>query len=299
MRNWLLILISLPVLTRGAVGDTNAVARGLAWLAAHQRADGAWSENVALNSLATLAFYSAGRVDTPVTERALALILRQQSADGAFTTNNALMYGHGITTLLLAESVGMTKQSVRPALEKAVELILRSQAVAKSDFHAGGWRYLPGSADSDLSVTVWQILALKAARDVGVPVPQAAMERALAYVKRCEHPQGGYGYQPGGLPNPSRTAAALVVLRVCGERPSSRWLEQHPLRWDAPFFYYAAHYAAHMGSEMRVLVEKQTADGSWPVTEAEDARQGGPIYCTAMAVLALTADWNHLPALLP
>ena len=288
--------------------STNAVARGVAWLASQQRADGSWSENVALNSLAGLAFYSAGhppsvaalgkRGYSEQVERGLAFILTQQDADGAFTTNGATMYGHGITTLLLAEATGMTKQPVRPALEKAVQLILRSQAVEKSDFHAGGWRYLPGSQDSDLSVTVWQIIALKAASDVGVPVPRAAMERALAYVKRCAHPQGGFGYQPGGLPNQSRTAAAIVALRLCGERPSTRWLEQNPLRWDSPFFYYAAHYTAHAGGDVRALLEKQNADGSWPVTEAEDAKKGGPIYCTAMAVLALTAEWNYLPAFL-
>ncbi len=308
MKRLLLIFVSPLLLASVAAATTNAVPRGLAWLAAQQRADGSWSENVALNSLAVLAHYSAGHPPVAALakrghsgadlESALAFILTQQSPDGAFTTNNAFMYGHGITTLLLAESTGMTKQPVRPALEKSVQLILRSQAVAKSDYHAGGWRYLPGSPDSDLSVTVWQIVALKAARDVGVPVPRAAMERALAYVKRCEHPQGGFGYQPGGLPNQSRTAAAIVALRLCGERPSTRWLAENPLRWDSPFFYYAAHYAAHTGWDAQMLAKKQNPDGSWPVTEGEDARKGGPVYCTAMAILALTAEWKYLPAFL-
>lgn len=288
---------------------TAAVERGLAWLASQQREDGSWSENVALNSLPLLAFLSAGKPHDPVVERGLSFVLTQQSQDGAFTAGGAMMYGHGITTLLLAELTGMTRQDShrRAALAKAVELILRSQAVEKADFHAGGWRYQPSSTDSDISVTVWQIAALKAASDVGVFVPRQAMERAASYVKRCEHPQGGFGYQPGGLPNQSRTAAGIVALRLCGlqDEPAigraRRWLAQNPLRRQSPFFYYAAHYCslAGVGLEENLLLEQQMPDGSWSVLSgATDEAKGGRLYTTAMAVLALTAKWNYLPAYL-
>src|SRR5260221_2902594 len=203
---------------------TISVDRGLAWLAAQQKDNGSWSANVALDSLPLLAFLSAGHVPGDkefhaTLDRGLRFVLPQQGPDGSFTAGGGMMYGHGITTLLLAELAGMSKQDaqVRAALEKAVTLILRSQAVEKSEIHAGGWRYQPNSADSDLSVTIWQVTALKAASDVGVAVPRQAMERAIPYSKRSEHPRGGFGYQPGGMPNQSRTGAASGLLPLVGQ----------------------------------------------------------------------------------
>ena len=313
-RRALVLLVALCFLSPVGFADTNSVDRGLSWLAARQRADGSWSANVALNSLPLLAFLSAGHVPGnaphgPAIERGLAFVLSQQSDDGAFTAGGGMMYGHGIATLLLAECVGMTRQDarVRVALEKAVRLTLRSQAVEKSEIHAGGWRYEPNSTDSDLSITVWQLMALKAASDAGVAVPRRAIDDALAYLRRCEHPRGGFGYQPGGLPNESRTASALVMLTLCGvgndpavER-SRIWLQSHPLRWPNPYFYYAAHYGAHAGAGKAepALVARQDPDGSWsaPSNSAEQI-QGGPLYCTSMAILSLTATNHFLPVYL-
>ncbi|NQU10613.1 terpene cyclase/mutase family protein, partial [bacterium] len=280
-------IVVLGVTPSPSRADTNAVTRGLTWLAAQQNADGAWSTNVALNALPLLAFLSAGHVPaaipgpadpwSKVVERGLRHVLTQQGDQGEFTAGGAGMYGHGITALLLAEAAGMTSldPELRPALQRAVDLMLRSQAVDKVDLHAGGWRYEPGSTDSDLSVTVWQVLALKAAHDAGVSVPQAAISGALAYLRRCEHPQGGFGYQPGGLPNVARSAAAVVALRVLGQPDdqatarSLRWIKEHPLDRESPFYYYALHYAAHANDaqDLAELIKLQQPDGSWPALE--------------------------------
>lgn len=302
-----LLFVFLPCVSWA---QTNATDRGLAWLALQQHTDGSWSTNVALNSLPILAFLSAGRPKDPAVERGLDFVLTQQGPDGAFTAGGAMMYGHGLTTLLLAELSGMTTRDaeVRGALEKAVTLILRSQAIQKADLHAGGWRYEPTSTDSDISVTVWQLIALKAASDVGVNVPREAMMRAIAYVTRCEHPQGGFGYQPGGLPNQSRTASAILVLRLCGQREdpaierARHWLAANSLTWESPFFYYAAQHCAHadVGFDERILLEHQNPDGSWQAPpHSPDEAKAGPLYTTSMAVLASTAKSNYLPAFLP
>ena len=39
---------------------------------------------------------------------------------------------------------------------------------AKNPEHAGGWRYQPTSRDSDISVTGWQVMALRAAKSAGL-----------------------------------------------------------------------------------------------------------------------------------
>ena len=72
------------------------------------------------------------------------------------------MYSHGFGTLFLAEAYGMThRPEIREKLQKAVRLIVDSQNVE------GGWRYQPVRRDADLSVTICQINALRAARTPG------------------------------------------------------------------------------------------------------------------------------------
>ncbi|MEI8063620.1 MAG: prenyltransferase/squalene oxidase repeat-containing protein, partial [Verrucomicrobiota bacterium] len=252
MKVCVLILLLCPA----TFAASNEVSRGLAWLASQQRADGSWSTNTALNALQVLAFLSAGNVPASpgygvVIDRGVRYVLTQQSDDGAFTNGGALMYGHGVTTLLLAEITGMVKREtgVRPRLTKAVELILRAQAVPKGDLHAGGWRYFPDSTDSDLAVTVWQVTALRAALNAGLQVPRKAFERAAHYLQRCEHPRGGFAYQPGGFPTTGRTAAAVLALRMCGhyEEQSLDLLTTQPVAWADEYFYHAAFFCAQTG----------------------------------------------------
>ena len=72
------------------------------------------------------------------------------------------MYSHGFGTLFLAEAYGMTRRpEIREKLEKAVRLIIDTQN------SEGGWRYQPVRRDADLSVTICQINALRAARNAG------------------------------------------------------------------------------------------------------------------------------------
>ncbi|MCX7886085.1 MAG: terpene cyclase/mutase family protein [Verrucomicrobiae bacterium] len=305
------LVISSTLLLQQAVADTNAVERALGWLRAQQRSNGSWSDNVALNALPMLAMLSAGQIpgvrpyDSPL-DRGLRFLLRQQAPDGAFTAGGGMMYGHALATLLLAEAAGMTGEDrfVRPALQRAVTLILRAQAVEKGEFHAGGWRYEPTSTDSDLSITVWQVIALRAASETGIPIPREAFEQAARYIKRCEHPGGGFGYQPGGIPNQSRTAGAILALQMCGRfddpaiERARRWLRQNPLRWDSEYFYHAACHTAHAGAgfDAGLLLQRQQDDGSWPAApHSPNEARAGPLYSTSMAVIALTARRNFLP----
>jgi hypothetical protein len=68
-------------------------------------------------------------------------------------------------------------------------------------------------------VTVLQVVALRAAKNAGIDVPQAVIDRAVNYVKGCRDPdgEGGFDYQPGSAaPGFARTAAAIYSLQVCG-----------------------------------------------------------------------------------
>jgi prenyltransferase beta subunit len=123
------------------------------------------------------------------------------------------MYGHGIATIALAELYGQTRDpNIRPKLQAAVNLIIGCQNAE------GGWRYQPRIADADLSVTVLQVVALRAAKNCGMDVPQITIDRAVGYVKSCrDRRSGGFNYTPHEMrPGFARTAAAIYSLQVCG-----------------------------------------------------------------------------------
>ena len=74
---------------------------------------------------------------------------------------------------------------------------------------AGGWRYSVYGSDADLSVTGWQLLALRAAKNVGCDVPSDRIQAAVDYVRKCYDPRtGGYTYVVyGNVTIPCTTAS--------------------------------------------------------------------------------------------
>src|SRR3954454_14012577 len=100
----------------------------------------------------------------------------------------------------------MTRQAeIREKLEHDVRLIIETQN------GEGGWRYQPQKADADLSVTICQINALRAARNAGVFVPKETVEACIRYVKQAQNPDGGFRYMlQGGASAFPRSAAGVV-----------------------------------------------------------------------------------------
>src|SRR5437762_204428 len=114
----------------------------------------------------------------------------------------------------LAELWGMTgDEEIKPILKKAVELIVGAQS------KEGGWRYEPVQSGADISVTIMQVMALRAAKNSGLHVPDETMKKAIKYIETCEDKEsGGYTYQPGNRqPGFARTAAGACVLQLTGQ----------------------------------------------------------------------------------
>ena len=140
---------------------------------------------------------------------------------------------------------------IRHRLKQAVKLILASQQVDKGRQHRGGWRYAPGATDSDLSVTVWQVMALRSAKNAGLDVPGEAIDLAVGYLERCyDDDEEACAYQPGGHPSYSSAAAGLLSLQVCGKydsdevKHSADWLLSYDLEYDDQWFFYGTYYYA-------------------------------------------------------
>ena len=308
----------------------SAISRSLDWLANHQEPDGCWKlkstgSSAAGTSLAVMAFMAAGNVpgEGPYgarIDRGIRWVIEQQKPNGMIADQgtHGPMYTHGICTLMLAEALGMVEEADAPALrrslEKAVTLILDSQSKPKGATNAGGWRYQPDSGDSDLSATGWQVLSLRAAKDVGCDVPAECIDRAIDYVKHCSvRDQRGFAYQPGQGQTPTLTGVGITCLEVCGAHLSkdatggADWLMTSPLAHNSNYFYYGVYYTGvgmhKMGGKhaewnrkhlVNLMLPIQEGDGSWnPKHGGEDA--AGPVYATALTVLALAVDYGYLP----
>src|SRR5258707_3319967 len=82
------------------------------------------------------------------------------------------------------------RERLRDTLKRAIKLIVDHQN------HEGGWRYTPQSRDADISVTICQIMALRAARNAGFAVPKSKVDACVKYVKRCQDiREGWFTYQ--------------------------------------------------------------------------------------------------------
>jgi hypothetical protein len=322
-----------------------AAQKAALFLLAHQDTEGAFRieqrNHVATTSLALLALAATGHQPTDPDDpgagmrRALGFLLRDnlQTPDGYLgNADGSRMYGHGITTLALAELLGMSTspeqdEQIRTRCQRGVELILRAQIVPKDPIYHGGWRYTPDSRDSDLSVTVWQTMALRAAQNAGIPVPKTAIDDAVAYIRRSYHAAnadrsrkspaaqtgGTFSYQPNRMEGRiSSTAQGLLALQVCGQydcpevRGAADRLQITPPEPKESWFYYGLYYFAQ-GMYQRggtqadqaakhvsqILLPIQQLDGSWIGNSQE--RQAGPIYSTSLAVLSLAVKYHLLP----
>jgi len=290
----------------------------------------------AMTALATLALASLGHQPSDSTaegqamKKALQFIIEpeRQEVDGYFgRKDGSRMYGHGITTLMLSEMLGMgadaqMDETIRKQCRKGIDLILRAQRVQKNDANRGGWRYSPDAGDSDMSVTVWQTMALRSARNAGFDVPKEAIDEAVRYIKRCYQPEderrnaaapvGGFGYQSRGR-ELSTTSEGLLALLVCGDynsdevRGASERLLRDGIKQGERWFYYTTYYYAqgmyqrggNFAEEGRrvvanILLPLQSREGWWEGIGGEE-RGGGRVYATSMAVLSLAVKNHYLP----
>jgi len=319
-----------------------AVEKAIAFLIGQQRPDGAIvdkSHDTTMTALSIMAMASVGiqPVDPgregQCMKKALEFVLGKDRQDekGYFgNRDGSRMYGHGITSLMLTEMLGMGTDAEQDKLihqrcQKAIDLILSSQKQKKALEFRGGWRYDPSSADADLSVTVWQLMALRSANNDGLQVPASAIRDAVEYLKRSyvsrldhtgmpDKKASGFSYTPGqGHATYTMTAAGLLAMQVCGEYDSplvtgaADWLMEHPPRWKERFFFYGTYYYAQgmhqRGGEyaktaqanvQEVLLPKQQGDGSWQAEEGSESGVGR-VYATAMAVLSLSVKYHYLP----
>jgi uncharacterized protein YfaS (alpha-2-macroglobulin family) len=212
------------------------------------------------------------------------------------------MYNHGFATLALAEGYGMVRdQRLGPALEKAVQLIVNSQS--RNPF--GAWRYSPESSDADTTVSGAQMVALFAARNAGIAVPEEAIQKGLKFFLSAQMTDGGFGYTPGTPSNAARSAIGCLVLALAKEKNSQpfksafSYLQRASPEATYPqyYLYYASQAFFHASPEawnawnrknIRALTSSQNSDGSWDGSF-------GSTFGTAASLLSLALNYRFLP----
>src|SRR3954471_21952840 len=303
---------------------------GLTWLQKQQKDDGSFGSDLkpALTGLSLLAFLASGH--TPevgrfgVTVRTAADYLANLNPEnGYFGRDESRMYGHCIVTLALAEAYGTEvdetqRRRIRTTLEKALKVIYAGQDARKEKPQfEGGWRYQPQSSDSDLSVSAWAMVAMRACESAGLQVPKARVDRAAAYIRRCYRPeQRGFSYQGEGEANAAMTGAALLNLYLLDAvdqdlgAAATKFLIDKPVRDNTQHYYYALYYTTQASfqagdpawsavwknnsDQLLALAQK---DGSWPAKPdvPGNDQKNARIYATAMSVLTLSVPLRVLP----
>ena len=334
--------------------DTDrSVTRGLEWLAKTQLPKGQWvgdtghksgsgyivfssaamqkanrQGNIGITALAGMAFLSGGHLPNrgkygKVVQKAVDYILSRVTASGLIQDAKSRMYGHAFATLFLAEVYGMSRRKeIKKGLDRAVHIIVDCQN------EHGAWRYNPFTKAADLSVTVCQLQALRAARNIGIEVPRTTVEKAVAYVKASQTSHGSsaglFYYKIHGRSAYSKNtqfsinAAGLTALTSAGiydrelMEPAVRFLleEWQNVRDYSPnhyYFWYGNYYTCqalfhadgivrercfldyYAGMQKHLLNDQET-DGRWRNTVGP-----GDVFATAVACIVLQVPKQYLP----
>jgi prenyltransferase beta subunit len=297
-----------------------AVSKALSYLKRTQNSDGSWGSSSygrhpAITALAAMSMMAQGNLPGRGkygrnVERAIKFLMKNVDPKTGFISGSGhgQMYGHGFATLCLAEAYGMMPgKKLRNKLRLAVRCILKSQ---KAD---GGWRYSPNpSGNSDLSLTICQVMALRAANNAGIKVGKKTISRAVKYTKRSANADGGFRYTLySGGSSFALTGAGVTTLYGCGEYDSKeakkgleflkKYLAANRGQGHYGHYFYGHYYAAQAmyqaGGDYwkfwypRVrddLLRTQLSNGSW-------RSHVGNTYGAAMGALVLQMPYDYLP----
>jgi prenyltransferase beta subunit len=309
----------------GSKESEKAVYLGLKWLAENQNKDGSWSSNAnsdlrgtpAYTGLALLSFLGAGITDKDSSEfsdnvkRGLEWLVNEQSDKGDFK-DNGRGYGQAIATMALCEAYAITKQL---HLKKAGALSIKYVNYAQGP--DGGWRYSP-KVEGDLSVTGWDLMALKSARVSYIPINANTIRNAYSFLDSCYVDNGknsGFSYMPRRGRTLSMTAEGLLMMQYKGMKRDdpkmklgAKYLSENiPDRSmnDPYYWYYGTQVLHHYGGdewenwndqvrENLVAAQVKSGDlkGSWQFNRSHSIDR---LYHTCLAIMTLEVYYRYLP----
>ena len=245
-------------------------------------------------------------------------------------------YNHAISALALCEAYGHCNaaqaKKLTPVIENAIAVTLEMQRWGgKKENEVGGWRYLSTSwpEDSDLSVTGWQLMFLRSAKDAGFDVPAESIDKAVKYIENCfleGDKRRVHAYLIGRRKTATRAmaGAGILALAHAGKHDtkeavaSGEWILEHGFsKYDFEKPVYGAkwlgnryHYGAFLCTQgmyqlggkyweqfypplVNAFLANQNEDGSW-LTKGID-KPYGSCYSTSLSILSLSVPNQMLP----
>lgn len=290
----------------------SAYKKGLAYLSKIQAADGSYGDRYGkqpgIVGVCTLAFLAHGEdsENGPYAKNiknGIDFIIKSQNDKNGYLGNS--MYNHGFATLALAEAYGMVNDPrIEKALEKAVKLITSSQNANPK----GAWRYSPESKSSDSTVAGCQLVALLAARNAGIPVPNENIDKALKYMASCRASNGGYGYTSKTGARTTLTAIGSLCMSLAKKKDDKSFptvTKYLVKRIDSTAHHHAFYHEYYMAQALfhadeeswmlwneknsKLMSASQMPDGSW------SDRSMGQAGSTGFALLSMALNYRLLP----
>ena len=217
-------------------------------------------------------------------------------------------------------------------IESAVATTLEMQKWPKRfPAEQGGWRYLNSQRDydSDLSVSGWHLMFLRSAKNAGFEVPQKPIDDAVDFVRNCFRPKFGAfllhasdeDYRSRGMAGAGILALAHAGFHDAPEAlKAGDWILQNDFRqynrvipfgqpsWPDDRYHYGVfnctqamyqlggkYWQQFYPPTVRVLLENQRPNGSWPPESHKNDGKFGGAYSTALVVMTLGAPNQLLP----
>jgi hypothetical protein len=306
-----------------------AVAQALEWLKRNQSKDGRWNHRsghtTAATGAAMLAFLGWGAKHTEpgpyqqTLARAIDWMLSvEKNGDLRYRGN---MYDHGIAAIAILEAYNLTKdERLRAPAERVLAFTLKAQ-----NPQTGGWRYKPHREDpsekGDLSVSGWQMMALKSARLGGMKVPEASFAKARKFLDGVGVKDKGFQYRPGWTPSSAMIAEGLFCEQMLGAGVTTPKMEQclnliqkqlpSKSRVDYYYWYYGSLAMRQAQGQdwqnwnnklkpilLRKQVQRGNNRGCWE-PEGKNSKAAGRVVTTALAALSLEVYYRYLPLYTP
>ena len=322
--------VRLSVIDRlgGSEETEKAVRRALDWFTRNQEKDGHWRGRAGHTSAATgmamLAYMGwgakhsePGPYQKPLAKAVDWLLRHERNGD---LRGRGDMYDHGIAAIALTEAYSLTKDSrLRRPVERVIAFTVKAQ-----NPKSGGWRYRPYKENprdkGDMSVTGWQLMALRSAQLGGLEVSDHVFDRTKSFLESvAEGKHGGdYRYLPRRERNVAMISEGMFCQQLLYLPPASRRMRESAqyIQRDLPsqrnvnyYYWYYGSLAMHQNQgepwekwneKLRpILVRNQVRnagreDGSWDPT-GKWGPEAGRCVITAMATLSLEVYYRYLP----
>ena len=324
-----------------------AVVKSLRWLKKQQNGNGSWGDGQFKASMTgiTLLAYLA-HCETPLSEEFGENVLKGISFLVDLGMKNPVIseqpglkevcYDHAVATYALCEAYTFCKQMDIPSISNLERVVVKAvDRILDAQCPNGGWAYSYNNRinpNIDLSVTGWNVQALKAAEHGGIKPTKGeirtALRKAAMNCRKNVMPDGKFSYKENGEnPRSSLVGVGVLSLQMTGNGSDSAarkgldWIKNNvkTLEWgkgsgtenvksNLYMHYYCVQAAMNRGGDVWASYNKafrdavlggQKPDGSFSNNDTGYAEclsgKSKNIYRQCLATLMLETYYRFLP----